>query len=678
MEHKKIELTSELQEIFDNIMRDSKFTGRSLQSKHKLAEYYLEFPEYQEYKKKLEEDTKREEEKVREFRKNNPNLSDEEFYQEVLTNYGHNIIETIKKEYQGLLPVETLNKLNNFKFVMINDPERHGDMEARFDTGEVWVNMANHALDRDDIVGKIVRSMGSMTHELFHFIYRMLKDRNMVDEKMIYDLANGDKAIGFGMVGHMLNEGFVEKKSIEFCERNNIYHTISPSYIQFTKLCEYIQKVSGIDEKFLLENNYEAILNLFTPEAREAYQRTERFEYREKFPLTLQSGGKRKILEDEVLSSHNEKNNVPYINPDVYVAIKTFSKLAKYENQEEINKLVYGLSNMHVNDTIDRMIVILNEQLRAKRLNLEDIKNNTYLLTKINPKYQDFDSLVKRLEWLREMNIMWPEMPLSENHKLAVEAFDEFNELLQGKFDCFYTGGIMGYLNTSQSLERYHSDLDLFINEGELESLKALVEESSDFEFVSNMEHKEANGHEYKVVYKDTPMSIGLFLFARGMDNSITKKEYFYRNQDVNNDLLVSEKHFSKEYTDLSFDGTLRNHNGIPYRSMSLESIYNSKKDARPKDRYDAQKIAPFIDKRKEEKIEELKPLNTEVKEKVANDSVVKKIEHSKKLEKGPSLALTKPKTSENGGHINIIGLSLLILLAEIITFVSVYFLIKK
>ena len=179
MEYKKIELTSELQEIFDNIIRDSKFTGRSLQSKYKLAEYYLEFPEYQEYKKKLEEDTKREEEKVREFRKNNPNLSDEEFYKEVLTNYGHNIIETIKKEYQGLLTKDALNKLNNFKFTIINDPERHGDMEARYDTAEVRVNLANHALDRDDIVGKIVRSMGSMTHELFHFIYRMLKDKNI-------------------------------------------------------------------------------------------------------------------------------------------------------------------------------------------------------------------------------------------------------------------------------------------------------------------------------------------------------------------------------------------------------------------------------------------------------------------------------------------------------------------
>lgn len=45
--------------------------------------------------------------------------------------------------------------------------------------------------------------------------------------------------------------------------------------------------------------------------------------------------------------------------------------------------------------------------------------------------------------------------------------------------------------------------------------------------------------------------------------------------------------------------------------------------------------------------------------------------------DKSPKLTRTKPKTSENGGHINVIGLTLLILLAEIITFSIVYMLIR-
>lgn len=136
----------------------------------------------------------------------------------------------------------------------------------------------------------------------------------------------------------------------------------------------------------------------------------------------------------------------------------------------------------------------------------------------------------------------------------------------------------MGYLATAHELERYHGDLDLFINEKQLITLKELVDNSEDFKFVSNMNHKEINGHEYKVVYRDTPMSIGLFLFERKNDMSITKKEYYFENQDVNGELLVDECHFSSEYTEMCFPNQVREHNGSTYRMMSLESIYNAKK----------------------------------------------------------------------------------------------------
>lgn len=111
----------------------------------------------------------------------------------------------------------------------------------------------------------------------------------------------------------------------------------------------------------------------------------------------------------------------------------------------------------------------------------------------------------------------------------------------------------MGYLATGHKLERYHGDLDLFINEEQLMALKELVDSSDDFEFVSNMDHKEINGHEYKIKYCDTPMSIGLFLFERKKDMSITTKEYYFENQNINGELLVDEHHFTPEYTRLCF-----------------------------------------------------------------------------------------------------------------------------
>jgi hypothetical protein len=41
--------------------------------------------------------------------------------------------------------------------------------------------------------------------------------------------------------------------------------------------------------------------------------------------------------------------------------------------------------------------------------------------------------------------------------------------------DILSTGGLMGYLATDHELERYHGDLDLFINDQQLEMLYALI-----------------------------------------------------------------------------------------------------------------------------------------------------------------------------------------------------------
>ena len=93
---------------------------------------------------------------------------------------------------------------------------------------------------------------------------------------------------------------------------------------------------------------------------------------------------------------------------------------------------------------------------------------------------------------------------------------------------------IDGYLATVHELERYHGDLDLFINEKNLITLKKLVDNSEDFKFVEN--------------------------------------------QDVNEELLVDECHFSPEHTEMCFPNQAREHNWSTYRMMSLESIYNAKK----------------------------------------------------------------------------------------------------
>lgn len=70
----------------------------------------------------------------------------------------------------------------------------------------------------------------------------------------------------------------------------------------------------------------------------------------------------------------------------------------------------------------------------------------------------------------------------------------------------------------------------IYINENQLPQLYNLIQKSEDFEFESNMDHKEENGHKFKLVYKGTPMSVGLFLFDRLPSQEMVLKEYYYPN----------------------------------------------------------------------------------------------------------------------------------------------------
>lgn len=307
--------------------------------------------------------------------------------------------------------------------------------------------------------------------------------------------------------------------------------------------------------------------------------------------------------------------------------IYTFSELANIKNQDTCNNLINHLSTMNEEDVIDYLIVTLSDFVRVGKLKIDDIFSNINIITDLSFKYPTKESLIERLNWLKSMNMEHSQMPLSENHKLVLEVFDKFNEIIGINFDAYYTGGLMGYLAIKHPLERYHGDLDLFINEEQLESLYELVKQSDDFTFISNMNDKEENGHEFKIQYKDTPMSIGLFLFERKSDNEIVTKEYFHKNNNQNEELLVNEHHLVPEYAQMIFSDQIRQHNGIPYKMQSLESIYNSKKNSRPKDRYDASIIKDNINLMIDYSLDTKKHNNYDIKHKNADVSVVAEME---------------------------------------------------
>lgn len=369
----KIQLTPELVEIFSNIERDSKLSSRE------LIKYYLRFPEYQQMFKHMEIQSNQIREQIKQLRIQNPQMSDSDFFRFVMNNHSKNIIESIKKDYGDKLTPEIIERLDNFNISIINSPETRGDMTAHPEKFQVEINEAHFATDVKDIESKIVRAMGTMPHEIFHFVYRILKDENHCDERMVYNLTNGDQATCLGMTGHMLNEGFVEKLSTDFCKRNNIYSTISPTYIQFTKLCDYIMKTNPeVNESFLIKNNYEGILNKFSPEAREKYKETERTEYRRNFKLKTTSGEKRKIEDHEVVSSYTERVEPKYISEQLQ------SSLTQQTATQQKNKELTQASTLQKNafDKRSQSEIQVHEQIKQKNQAIKQQKAQQQQLNK--------------------------------------------------------------------------------------------------------------------------------------------------------------------------------------------------------------------------------------------------------------------------------------------------------
>lgn len=219
---------------------------------------------------------------------------------------------------------------------------------------------------------------------------------------------------------------------------------------------------------------------------------------------------------------------------------------------------------------------------------------------------------------------------LAENHQMILEIFDACNSLLNNEFDCFYTGGLMFFIHNNDSLKRYHNDLDLFVNEEQLFELKSIIDKSDKFKFISNMYKKEVNGHEYKITYRDYPISIGLFLFERKNDGGIITKKYYYDDLPNMNNLCVDERHFNAIYSNLVFNNNVFYRNNLAYKMLTLEFIYYSKiylKPHRDKDDYDISYISDKIDNNLVAAIDIEKKKKKDIIHKMLNESIILEIE---------------------------------------------------
>ena len=214
------------------------------------------------------------------------------------------------------------------------------------------------------------------------------------------------------------------------------------------------------------------------------------------------------------------------------------------------------------------------------------------------------DYLHDRYLWLINMEINPNSCHLSENHILIYKIFDEYNKMLnENNIEYYYTSGILAYLLVDKKLERFHHDLDVFINMENLEKLEQICNKY-DFSF-KRIFGDRGDGTKrvmLKMYYKDIDIPITVFMYVREKDESIIQKDYFV---DKNGERLVEYIYNSPIISKLSFDEFPKIHNGIKYYSITPEALFLCKTGNRPKDIYDCTVFSNIVDKNKLTKLSE-------------------------------------------------------------------------
>ena len=260
---------------------------------------------------------------------------------------------------------------------------------------------------------------------------------------------------------------------------------------------------------------------------------------------------------------------------------------------------------MTKNDFIDIVLYNILEQKNKS----DELKNKE--LTILSKTYNiSLQNLIERYRWLKKMNINPNDFHLEENHKLIMEIFDNFNKMLnESEIEYYYTSGILSYLLVNKPLERYHHDLDVFINMNDLEKLENICH---NYNFSFERKNGDRSDTTKRIMLKmyynniiDIPITV--FMYVKNDDLSIVQKDYF---TDENNDKFVEYIYNSPEIVQLSFSNIPQYHNNIKYFAITLEALFLSKNGNREKDIYDCNIFKDVLDKEKLRKLENSLKLN--------------------------------------------------------------------
>lgn len=263
----------------------SELVETSLLSSEQAMQKYIQQPEYQEHMKQVQEQRAILLSRIQEIRKNNPTMSDGDFYKQMMVSFLTPVVSQIQTQFGQVLPPEKLAKINGLlkpENITFTNDKNQNDIQADSLTGRLIINPQKTG--GATLEEKIVSSMGSSIHETFHLMVNMLKNPEQAEqlgERLMYKVAtsDGEKEVHFapGKYGQVLSEGFVEKLSSEFAQKNGFYYTLNPSYIPCVKLCgEFMRQDSTIDERFLFTKSDDDIVSKMSPEVKSKFEESER------------------------------------------------------------------------------------------------------------------------------------------------------------------------------------------------------------------------------------------------------------------------------------------------------------------------------------------------------------------------------------------------------------------
>ncbi|MBR3162193.1 MAG: thiamine phosphate synthase [Bacilli bacterium] len=243
------------------------------------------------------------------------------------------------------------------------------------------------------------------------------------------------------------------------------------------------------------------------------------------------------------------------------------------------------MNNISFNDETDILINNYFSQYKEKEKFDKFIKVN----------HLDYNTLKERYFWLKKMNINPNIIHLKENHETIYKIFDRCNSMFnENNIEYYYTSGILSYLLVNKKLQRYHHDLDIFVNMKDLENLERIC---CNYGFIFKRQLGDRNDGTKRVMlkmyYEDAiEIPITLFMYVRQEDNTIEQNDYFIDNSKF----YVEKIYNSPLVVNLSFSDEPQYHNDIKYFAITLEALYLSKVGNRPKDIYDCSQFEKYLD----------------------------------------------------------------------------------